>query len=55
MSDDDLIDDFNVSDTLAEYESAYNRGDKAKCAELRQAWKKWQGEDSIHEMVFGEP
>lgn len=22
---------------------------------LRQAWKEWQGEDSLHEMAFGEP
>jgi hypothetical protein len=22
---------------------------------LRAAWKTWQGEDSLHEMAFGEP
>ena len=22
---------------------------------LRQQWKDWQGEDSLHEMAFGEP
>lgn len=46
---------FNVSDTLTAYREAYNRGDKAKCQELKKAWKDWQGEDSLHEMVFGEP
>jgi len=25
----------------------------AKC--LRDRWKDWQGEDSLHEMAFGEP
>ena len=22
---------------------------------LRREWKEWQGEDSLHEMAFGEP
>jgi hypothetical protein len=22
---------------------------------LRRKWKQWQGEDSLHEMAFGEP
>ena len=22
---------------------------------LREAWRAWQGEDSLHEMAFGEP
>jgi hypothetical protein len=22
---------------------------------LREAWRDWQGEDSLHEMAFGEP
>jgi hypothetical protein len=22
---------------------------------LRQTWRDWQGEDSLHEMAFGEP
>lgn len=22
---------------------------------LRETWKEWQGEDSLHEMAFGEP
>jgi hypothetical protein len=24
-------------------------------ARLRDEWKAWQGEDSLHEMAFGEP
>jgi hypothetical protein len=23
--------------------------------ELRDRWREWQGEDSLHEMTFGEP
>lgn len=26
-----------------------------KAKRLRESWKKWQGEDSLHEMAFGEP
>ena len=55
VTDAEPSDNFQVSDVLAEYRGAYNRGDKAKCEELREAWKKWQGEDSIHETVFGKP
>jgi hypothetical protein len=22
---------------------------------LREAWREWQGKDSLHEMAFGEP
>jgi hypothetical protein len=28
---------------------------EAIASRLRQAWKDWQGEDSLHEMAFGEP
>ena len=28
---------------------------EARAQSLRQAWKEWQGEDSLHEMAFGEP
>lgn len=28
---------------------------KARAEVMKQAWKKWQGEDSLYEMAFGEP
>jgi hypothetical protein len=28
---------------------------EARAQRLRQAWKEWQGDDSLHEMAFGEP
>ncbi len=52
---DEAEDEFNVADILTEYRTAYEAGDKAKCQQLREQWKAWQGEDSIHEMAFGEP
>lgn len=28
---------------------------RADASDLRTEWKRWQGEDSLHEMAFGEP
>jgi hypothetical protein len=28
---------------------------KQAAKRLRDRWKEWQGEDSLHEMAFGEP
>jgi hypothetical protein len=28
---------------------------RATALRLRREWKAWQGEDSLHEMAFGEP
>ena len=28
---------------------------EAEAKRLRDEWKAWQGEDSLHEMAFGEP
>ena len=53
MSNED--NEFPVEATIDEYRKAYEAGDKARCAQLRESWKQWQGEDSLHEMAFGEP
>lgn len=28
---------------------------KARAEVMKKAWQKWQGEDSLYEMAFGEP
>lgn len=28
---------------------------KTRAEVMKKAWKKWQGEDSLYEMAFGEP
>ena len=48
-------DDIDVEGTVDEYRKAYESGDKARCAQLRETWKAWQGEDNLHETAFGEP
>ena len=44
---------------IAEMEAPKSESQRAELREsakrLRQRWKDWQGEDSLHEMAFGEP
>lgn len=46
-------------DVMALKETATDELGKAEWAgvakRLREAWRDWQGEDSLHEMAFGEP
>jgi hypothetical protein len=46
-------------DVMALWETATDELGKAEwegvAKRLRQAWHEWQGEDSLHEMAFGEP
>jgi hypothetical protein len=44
---------------VAQIELAQTEPQRAELCEsaarLRNRWKEWQGEDSLHEMAFGEP
>jgi hypothetical protein len=44
---------------IAKREAAAGDADKAGfdavAKQLRQSWREWQGEDSLHEMACGEP
>jgi hypothetical protein len=44
---------------IAQLENAVDESRRAElqetAARLRDEWKAWQGEDSLHEMAFGEP
>jgi hypothetical protein len=44
---------------MAQIESATTDEGRAEfrgiAQRLRRQWKEWQGEDSLHEMSFGEP
>jgi hypothetical protein len=44
---------------ISEIENAKHDSQRAYLREaakrLRERWKEWQGEDSLHEMAFGEP
>jgi len=46
-------------DALGRIETAADELGRAKwqgvARRLRQKWQEWQGEDSLHEMAFGEP
>jgi hypothetical protein len=46
-------------DVMALRETATDALDRAEwdgvAKRLREAWRDWQGEDSLHEMTFGEP
>lgn len=46
---------FDAEDVVWRYRLAHETKDAAECDRLRQAWKKWQGEDSLHAMALGEP
>ena len=46
-------------DVIVNRDAESTRSGKAKnektAAQMRRSWKEWQGEDSLHEMAFGEP
>ncbi|HEV8067234.1 MAG TPA: hypothetical protein VGP76_05835 [Planctomycetaceae bacterium] len=46
-------------DVMALRETATDELGKAEwqgvAKRLREAWREWQGKDSLHEMAFGEP
>jgi hypothetical protein len=49
----------NYRDVITKRESATDTWNRAEFESLarrmRLAWSEWQGEDSLHEMAFGEP
>jgi hypothetical protein len=58
--------EFDAEETVAEYRAAIAMRDaetagpwkqryEAIAQQLRDAWKAWRGEDSLHEMAFREP
>jgi hypothetical protein len=47
--------EFDAEGRVWEYRFAHDRGDEAGGKQLREEWAAWQGEDSLHEMAFGEP
>lgn len=47
--------EFDAEETVWKYRFAHETGDKAEAKALRDVWADWQGEDSLHEMAFGEP
>jgi hypothetical protein len=58
--------EFDPEKAVADYRRVIARRDEETTAEgkaefdaiakrMRAAWKDWQGEDSLHEMAFGEP
>ena len=50
--DEDL--ELDVDMMISEYRHAWNAGLEELCRQLRQGWKEWQGEDSLHETACGE-
>jgi len=57
---------FNCNKAIAEYRRSITQRDKATnksgrakleaaAVQMRQVWKEWQGEDSLHQIAFGEP
>jgi hypothetical protein len=46
---------FDPEGVVCEYRFAHDAGDSKVCQTLRGIWKEWQGEDSLHEMAYGEP
>lgn len=46
---------FDAEDCVWKYRFAHELGDGPRITELRAAWAAWQGEDSLHEMAYGEP
>jgi hypothetical protein len=46
----------NVVEQLGQQTDEQGRAEfSAVAKQLRAQWKEWQGEDSLHEMAFGEP
>jgi hypothetical protein len=37
------------------YRYAHETKGTEECLRLLKVWKEWQGEDSLHEMAYGEP
>ena len=63
---DGQVEDFDTEKTVAQYREVIARLESATtepgaeefrgiAIRLRTKWKDWQGEDSLHEMAFGEP
>jgi hypothetical protein len=61
-----MQDDFDAQGAVDDYRSIMDQLDAATSLEAndkyrgmaqraRHTWKAWQGEDSLHEMAFGEP
>jgi hypothetical protein len=52
-----IVDQYRV--VIEKLESATDEPGKAEwhgvAKRMRLAWREWQGEDSLHEMAFGEP
>jgi hypothetical protein len=46
---------FDAEGMVWEYRFAHDRGDTARAEQVRKEWAAWQGDDSLHEMAFGEP
>jgi hypothetical protein len=64
--DDPDVSEFDAAGAVAEYRRVMDNRDAATDALgkeeydriariLRRRWKEWQGDDSLHEMAFGEP
>jgi hypothetical protein len=62
----DAADTFDPTEAVAAYRRVVTQRDAARdelaktefdriAQRLRDSWKEWQGEDSLHEMAFGEP
>jgi hypothetical protein len=47
--------DFDAEEIDWNYRFAHESGDKALAESLREQWAAFDGEDSLHEMAFGEP
>ncbi len=50
-NDDQL--ELDVDLMISEYRHASDAGRVEVCQQLRQGWKEWQGEDSLHETAYG--
>jgi hypothetical protein len=45
---------FDAEGMVWDYRFAHSQGDKVRVKQLNKEWADWQGEDSLHEMAFGE-
>jgi hypothetical protein len=50
-----MVEDFDAQACIDDYGEAVASGDDSAIKRLREAWKAWTGEDSLHETAFGEP
>jgi hypothetical protein len=46
---------YPIGTLVRDYRLAHSKGDMVRVKQLRKEWADWQGEDSLHEMAFGEP